>query len=128
MDAFGHCWIACQGTHACGEEATQQFGEGHEVLREFERTLSLGLIEHNSLEEDIFNQAYGRLLGRNNPDGDCANLCYQAVNGRALRFHLGSSSGDSARPRVYNCSDITLGGHLYPQGWRSIPMEYLERF
>ena len=127
-DAFGHCWIACQGTKTCGEEPTRILGESYEIFREVMRRLTLGIWGHNSYEEDIFNQRHGRELARNNPDGDCSSLCYQAVVSGALRFHGHNTSDDSARPRVYNCSDITINGHTYRQGWRTIPLEHLERF
>lgn len=127
-DAFGHCWIACQGTKICGEEPTRFFGERYETFREAMKYLSFSVWGHNSYEEDTFNQTHGRELARNNLDGDCSSLCYQAVVSGELRFHGGDSGEDPRGRRVYNCSDITINGHLYRQGWRTIPFEYLERF
>lgn len=127
-DAFGHCWIGCQGAMTCGQDATRAFGEAYEAFREAMRILTLGFWGHNSYEEDRFNQRHGRELARNNPDGDCSSLCYQAIVSDALRFHGHSTSDDSSRPKVYNCSDITLNGQLYARGWKNIPFEHLERF
>jgi hypothetical protein len=126
-DAFGHCWIGCQGTRTCGEGSTGRFGRSYEEFREAMRYLTLGLWDHNSYEEDTFNQAHGRELARNNPDRDCSNLCYGAVVNDTLRFH-GHQTGPSERPRVYNCSDITIDGNEYHQGWRYIHFSYLQRF
>jgi|GEM_PF-6302161 len=127
-DAFGHCWIACQGAKTCGEEATRAFGESREIFREVMKYLTFGVWGHNSYEEDTFNQRHGRELARNNPDGDCSSLCYQAILSDALRFHGHHTGNDPARPRVYNCSDIIINGNEYRQGWRNIPLEHLWRF
>lgn len=105
-DAFGHCWIGCQGAKTCGQDVTRFWGESYEDFREAMRYLTFGVWGHNSYEEDIFDQRHGRELARNNPEGDCSSLCYQAVVSSALRFH-GHHTGDNpARPRLYNCSDI----------------------
>jgi hypothetical protein len=127
-DAFGHCWIGCQGAKTCGEGVTRILGGAHEVFREAMSYLSLGFWGHNSYDEDTFNQRYGRELARNNPEGDCSRLCYQALLSGALRFHGHHTGDDPARPRVYLCSAITIRGHEYHQGWRTIPLEDLARF
>jgi hypothetical protein len=127
-DAFGHCWIGCQGAKNCGQDTTRTYGEVYEMLREAMSLITLGFWGHNSYEEDTFNQRHGRELARNNPDGDCSRLCYQAVVSGALRFHGHHTGENPVRPRVYNCSDITIDGQEYRQGWRTIPLEQLERF
>jgi hypothetical protein len=124
-DAFGHCWIGCQGAKTCGQDATRSHGEAYECFREAMSYLSLGIWGHNSFEEDRFNQAFGRGLARMNPTHDCASLCYQAILSRALRFHGHSTSGDSERVRIYNCSDITLDRQEYERGWVHMPHQHL---
>ncbi len=127
-DAFGHCWIACQGTKNCGEQGTAFLGIGREYFREAMAYITLGLWGHNSFTEDVHNQDVGRALAINDPDADTFDQCYQAITNGDLLFHGEHTSDDDERPRVYNCEDITLDEQLYEAGWRSIPMEFLERF
>lgn len=126
-DAFGHCYMGCQGTKRCGEEMTAFLGSGHETFREAMRHITLGIWGHNSYAEDTFNQAHGRSLAQANPGRDCFDLCYHAVVSGALRFHGHNTSEDPNRVRLYNCSDITFDGREYPQGWRLVPREYVSR-
>ena len=126
-DAFGHCYMGCQGTKTCGEGPTEFFGTSYETFREAMRYVTLGIWGHNSYEEDMFNQAYGRSMARNNPGRDSYDLCYQAVVSGALRFHGHNTSPEPNRIRLYNCSDITVDGHEYLEGWRLIPREYVSR-
>lgn len=127
-DAFGHCWIGCQGAKTCGQETTRSHGGAYEIFREAMSYLTLGLWGHNSYQADTFNQRFGRELARAKPFGDCSSLCYQAVVNGSLRFHGHNTSRDPTRPRVYNCSGITIDGHEYRQGWRTIPEQHLRRF
>lgn len=126
-DAFGHCWIGCRGAQECGQEATFFYGEAYENVREILRSVTLGLYDHNSFEEDVFNQRMGRELARNEPEGDAFAMTYQALVADRLHFH-GHSTGDARGPRVYVCEDIMLGGHLYEVGWHIVPMEFMERY
>jgi hypothetical protein len=57
-DAFGHCWIGCEGTRQCGGPQTWVYGLGHEVSREWESRT--GGAPHDSLSQDISNQIIGR--------------------------------------------------------------------
>jgi hypothetical protein len=67
-DAFGHCWIGCEGTRRCGETPTAILGTGHEISRE----LGFGG-PHDSFRQDIRNQSIGRRLAFSS--GTCFNLC-----------------------------------------------------
>ena len=122
-DAFGHCWIACQGSKRCGSYGTEFFGVGREFV--IEARSYAGGRAHNSFEEDIFNQAIGRELARRYPATNCSQLCYMALVNGTLHFHGRSTLSDSSRARVYNCMDITIEGHEYRQGWRIISNQYL---
>jgi hypothetical protein len=70
-DAFGHCWIACEGTRQCGGPQTFTLGLGREVSREWESRT--GGEPHDSLTQDISNQVIGRAssLGQ----GTCFSIC-----------------------------------------------------
>ncbi|SIN73009.1 hypothetical protein [Chitinophaga niabensis] len=126
-DAFGHCWIGCRGTQECGEEATAFYGEAYENAREVMRYVTLGIHDHNSYAEDVYNQRMGRQLAHDNPSGDAFALTYQALVAGQLHFH-GHNTGNERGPRVYVCEDIRLGGQLYEVGWRIVPNEFMERF
>ncbi len=126
-DAFGHCWIGCRGAQECGEEATAFYGEAYENTREVLRYITLGGYDHNSYEEDVFNQRMGRQLAHDNPDGDAFDLSYQALVAGRLHYH-GHNTGGERGTRIYVCEDIRLEGHLYEVGWRIVPYELLERF
>ena len=71
FDAFGHCWIACEGSRVCGEGWASTAGFCHEVARE------LGFRgHHDSFAQDLRNQAVGRQLSRRN--GRASFLCDEA--------------------------------------------------
>lgn len=124
-DAFGHCWIGCRGTQHCGERVTAFYGENYENWREIQSFI--GYRDHNSYEEDIFNQRAGRQLARANPTGDAFALAYQALVAGQLHFH-GHNTGGDRGARIYVCEDIVIEGHRYEAGWRIVPWEILERF
>ena len=70
-DAFGHCWIACEGTRQCGGPQTFTLGLGREVSREWESRH--GGTPHDSLSQDIANQAIGRFSSAK--EGTCFSIC-----------------------------------------------------
>jgi hypothetical protein len=70
-DAFGHCWIACEGTRKCGGPQTFTLGMGREVSREWESRH--GGPPHDSLTQDISNQVLGRVESVN--EGTCFSIC-----------------------------------------------------
>jgi len=78
-DAFGHCWIACEGTRVCGEYTTGMAGSFRELIRE----AGFGG-RHDSLSQDLRNQALGRELS--NFAGRPSMLCDRAY--RQRRFDL----------------------------------------
>jgi hypothetical protein len=67
-DAFGHCWVACEGSRRCGNAATRDLG----FLREVSRELGFGG-PHDSFRQDVANQATGRELAYSS--GRCYTLC-----------------------------------------------------
>src|SRR6266496_250915 len=67
-DAFGHCWVACEGSRRCGNAATRDLG----FLREVSRELGFGG-PHDSFRQDVANQAAGRELAYSS--GRCYTLC-----------------------------------------------------
>ncbi len=75
-DAFGHCWIACEGTRHCGLNAVTLLGTGRELWRELEDAVDWA--EHDSLWQDIRNQRLGRALAYQ--AGTCCALCNSAYN------------------------------------------------
>jgi hypothetical protein len=83
VDAFGHCWIACEGSQQCGESITRALGTMYELIREY--TPYGG--EHNSYEEDLANQAFGRALARTSSDGPCDTLCLRGAERGFLELH-----------------------------------------
>ncbi|MFZ0746893.1 MAG: DUF4157 domain-containing protein [Terracidiphilus sp.] len=70
-DAFGHCWIACEGTRQCGGPQTWTLGLGREVSREWESRH--GGPPHDSLTQDISNQVIGRVASVK--QGTCFEIC-----------------------------------------------------
>jgi hypothetical protein len=126
-DAFGHCWIGCEGTKRCGFVTTAIMGGLHEMFRDVQDIV--GYAEHNSYDEDLFNQAFGEIIANDNPDVNCFNSCYQATAENILHFHGYNSARTPGNSRVYNCSDITVDGNFYGgPHYRIIPNEYLERY
>jgi hypothetical protein len=78
-DAWGHCYIAACMTRQVPEVVTWSLGTFYEVLHELLSQLSLGLIEHNSLSQDLYNQAVGREIGLHHPSGDLYEICFEAM-------------------------------------------------
>ena len=74
FDAFGHCWISCEGSRKCGETPTFVAGTAHELYRELERMG--GRAEHDSFTPDLANQKLGRTVSHS--PGTCFDLCDQA--------------------------------------------------
>jgi hypothetical protein len=70
-DAFGHCWIACEGTRKCGGPQTWVLGLGRELSREWESRT--GGKHHDSLSQDISNQLIGRVASIQ--AGTCFAIC-----------------------------------------------------
>jgi len=76
-DAFGHCWMACEGSRRCGTFATAELGIARELGREY---LYGG--PHDSFKQDTANQATGRDLSHS--PGRCYTLCDAAYRARRL--------------------------------------------
>ncbi len=76
-DAFGHCWVACEGSRRCGNAATRDLG----FLREVSRELGFGG-PHDSFRQDVANQATGRELAYSS--GRCYTLCDTAYRSGGL--------------------------------------------
>lgn len=92
-DAFGHCWIACEGSRQCGRGPTAVAGTGREIYREIQDTF--GFSPHDSFSQDINNQSLGRELSFT--AGTCFSLCDNA--------HTSGSMDLSAPIRVCaNCA------------------------
>jgi hypothetical protein len=70
-DAFGHCWIGCEGTRQCGGPQTFILGLGREVSREWESRT--GGAPHDSLSQDLSNQTIGRVGSVK--EGTCFSIC-----------------------------------------------------
>ncbi len=79
-DAFGHCWVACEGSRQCGETPTEYAGTGREIYREIED--AFGGNPHDSLLQDLNNQALGRELSFT--AGTCFSLCDHAHTSGSL--------------------------------------------
>jgi hypothetical protein len=122
-DAFGHSYIACQGTRRCGVDITEQLGNGREAFRELMAYATLGIWGHNSFTEDVQNQAIGRRLGAL-AGQDCYSLCFRAAINGLLKFHGQDTAGQYDLIRVYVSEAITLDGHTYEAGWRVMPRRY----
>jgi hypothetical protein len=73
-DAFGHCWIGCEGTRQCGGPQTWVYGFGRELSREWERLT--GGAPHDSFRQDSTNQLLGRALSVQ--AGTCFSICDNA--------------------------------------------------
>jgi hypothetical protein len=70
-DAFGHCWIGCEGTRSCGRSVTAATGTVREFYREAQRII--GTRPHDSFAQDRANQGLGRRLAFT--PGTCYSLC-----------------------------------------------------
>lgn len=81
-DAFGHCWIACEGTRKCGGPQTFGYGMGREVSREWESRH--GGPPHDSLTQDISNQIIGRAASVK--EGTCFSICDELHKSRLLNL------------------------------------------
>lgn len=79
-DAFGHCWIACEGSRKCGRGPTAIAGTSREIYREIEDTL--GGSPHDSFSQDMNNQSLGRELSFT--AGTCFSLCDSAHTSGSL--------------------------------------------
>jgi hypothetical protein len=79
-DAFGHCWIGCEGSRRCGSIPTALTGTVREFSRELQRVLKIR--PHDSFRQDRANQALGRSLA--DTRGTCWNLCDAAHRGGTL--------------------------------------------
>jgi len=79
-DAFGHCWIGCEGSRKCGFAATATSGTVREFYREGQRILKTH--PHDSFTQDVANQKTGR--GLSFTDGTCYSLCDKAHGGGKL--------------------------------------------
>jgi hypothetical protein len=73
-DAFGHCWIGCEGSRRCGRGPTAVAGTVREFYREAQR--KLGTRPHDSFSQDMANQSNGRELSFT--PGTCYALCDNA--------------------------------------------------
>jgi len=93
-DAFGHCWIGCEGSRKCGTGATRVAGTIREFYREAQRILKTR--PHDSYTQDVANQAVGRALAYT--AGTCYSLCDTAHSGGTL---------DLSAP-VADCVDCSL--------------------
>jgi len=127
IDAFGHCYMGCRGTQRCGAEETEFWGENREIVVETASIMTLGLVDHNSFDEDLFNQRLGRQLALRSPGTDSYQLCYRAVLLGSVKLHNQTGSGRAGFMRVYNCADITIEGRHYPAGLEVLPAEYISR-
>ena len=76
-DAFGHCWVACEGSRRCGNFAAAEIGTARELLRE----AGYGG-PHDSFRQDVANQATGRELAFT--PGRCYTLCDDAYRAGGL--------------------------------------------
>ncbi|MDG3548144.1 hypothetical protein [Methanobacterium formicicum] len=102
-DAFGHCWIGCEGTRQCGGPQTWTYGLGYEISRELDRIS--GKKSHDSFTQDISNQIIGRALSIK--EGTCFALCDNAHQHGILNL--------SAPIRVCtNCSTYPSSGSEGP--------------
>lgn len=72
-DAFGHCWIACEGTKQCGATTTAIAGKSREFWREY-----LDSAPHDSYQQDTNNQNLGRGFG--DQELNCSTACGQAID------------------------------------------------
>ena len=102
-DAFGHCWIGCEGSRACGNTPTNIAGTGREYYREFQRLT--GSRPHDSFTQDLANQRLGRDLSYT--AGTCYALCDNAHSTRALNL-------TAPQATCINCSDIAAGEYACP--------------
>lgn len=97
-DAFGHCWIGCEGSRRCGETPTALAGTVREFYREAQRILRIR--PHDSFQQDLANQRLGRTLSFTR--GTCYMLCDNAH--RTGTLNLTAPVGT-----CINCSSIGRG-------------------
>ena len=97
-DAFGHCWIGCEGSRACGNTPTNIAGTTRELYREYQRIT--GTRPHDSFSQDMANQSVGRSLSYTK--GTCYSLCDSAHATRTLDLSAPVAT-------CINCADITAG-------------------
>jgi hypothetical protein len=97
-DAFGHCWIACEGSRQCGLVATGVSGTLRELHRELQK--KSGSKPHDSFKQDLANQAIGRILSFSK--GTCYTLCDDA-------HKTGKLDLTAPKRKCIKCSDIGSG-------------------
>jgi hypothetical protein len=85
-DEWGHAYVACRTAERCGTEVADIAGTAVETLHEAGHQLSRGRIAHDSLPEDLYNEAYGRRLAERDVDCYLATVSAAANN----RLHLPS--------------------------------------
>jgi hypothetical protein len=97
FDAWGHCYIAACMTRVVPEVDTWALGTFLEYLHE---ALS-GVVGHDSLSQDLYNQAVGRQIGLDQPSGDLYEITFDAMmRGRLDLTLAGVPRGRALVPRV----------------------------
>ncbi len=79
-DAFGHCWIGCEGTRHCGGARTWAYGTAREIGRELGSWF--GGEPHDSFTQDRANQQHGRTASKES--GTCFSICDSLEKDRVL--------------------------------------------
>lgn len=127
FDAWGHCYIAACLGRRVPEHETSAAGTFYEILHEAFSHATHGIIEHDSLTQDLYNQAVGRDIGLHQPDGDLYEICFNAMmqgrldltlagvaRGRALVPRAGGSTGTRVQRRETDTS-VAGGTNLETQ-------------
>jgi DNA-directed RNA polymerase subunit M/transcription elongation factor TFIIS len=119
FDAWGHCYIAACLGRRVPEHETSAAGTFYEILHEAFSHATHGIIEHDSLTQDLYNQAVGRDIGLHQPDGDLYEICFNAMmqgrldltlagvaRGRALVPRAGGSTGTRVQRKETDTSVV----------------------
>ncbi len=97
FDAWGHCYIAACMTRVVPEVDTWALGT---FLEYFHEALS-DVVGHDSLSQDLYNQAVGRQIGLDQPSGDLYEITFDAMmRGRLDLTLAGVPRGRALVPRV----------------------------
>jgi hypothetical protein len=86
-DAWGHCALGCCVTKRCGGAVAAGTATAYEAIHEALRRVSGGLVEHDSLLQDLQNEAVGRGYGRRRA-ADCGTACATAAVAGELDLSL----------------------------------------
>lgn len=119
FDAWGHAFLGAAATRDTGEPSAWLLGGGNEVLHEGLSWVTLGVLGHDSFQQDTYNQAVGRSIGTTHPTGDLGQLCFAAMVDGRLDLTLAGIPRGTRLHRVAVARASSSPPRLRIQEWRA---------